>query len=193
MYEKALDRTLSKDLEYHITEKGVKFVESLQFCAHFRSSAPSVENSGCKSISGQKKGEARKISAWQMTKVKSKKEVIRKHKEEKEGIKTNFFQKKKRVVHRGDIVIDCSCNRSNECRCKTTRLCRKTADAASAHTLESLKDAQKLLNIPKSVLGYIFHDTSGQSHGQKLKIQGSIWTKFLRTPTCWPLVGKTVV
>ena len=37
---------------------------------------PSDENSGCKSRSGQRMGEARKVLDCQMTKVKSKKKVI---------------------------------------------------------------------------------------------------------------------
>ena len=66
----------------------------------------------------------------------------------------------------------------------------------------TLKDggAPKLLNIPRSecpytyiyIYEYVFHDTSGQSHGQTLRSRGSSWARFVRTPTCRPLVGKTI-
>ena len=101
--------------------EGVKFVESLQSCAQVHSYAPSNENRGRESRCGQGVRKTRNSPTWQMTKVKSKKEVVQKA--QKEGRTVYFaalmdichlknselnqkFQKKNKghVVLRGDIA-----------------------------------------------------------------------------------------
>ena len=53
-----------------------EFIAALQFGSQVYSYASSSENSSSKSSSGQGMGKLEKISAWNLTKVKSKKEVI---------------------------------------------------------------------------------------------------------------------
>ena len=106
----------------HITAKGMNSMNLLQFCALIHSDASSNENSSCKSSSGERMGKLEKISAWNLTKVKSKKQVI--DEARTSGAKVHFaslmdichlknaeleakHQKYKgRVVFRGDIVKD---------------------------------------------------------------------------------------
>ena len=90
--------------------------------AQIHSYASSNESARCKGSSGKRKGKIQKIPAWQLTKVRNKKEVIAEARNE--GKKVHFssstdlchlknsqlepqFQKYKgRVVLRGDIVKD---------------------------------------------------------------------------------------
>ena len=53
-----------------------KFITALQFGSQIYSYASSHENSGSESSGGQRVGKLEKISAWNLTKVRSKKEVI---------------------------------------------------------------------------------------------------------------------
>ena len=98
------------------------FTATLQFGAQIYSCASSNENSRCKSSSGQGLGKLEKNSAWKLTKVRSKKEVI--DEARTKGAKVHFaspmdichlqnaeletkHQKKRgRVVLQGDTVKD---------------------------------------------------------------------------------------
>ena len=72
---------------------------------------------------------------------------------------------------------------------------RQVADAVPACTQVKMVDAPRVhkfqcLNV--QIFGYVFHETGGPNHGQTLKIWWSSQTKFVRTPTCKPFVGKTI-
>ena len=53
-----------------------EFSDSLQSCSQIHSDASSKENSRCKGSSGKRIGKMEKITAWQPTKVRNKKDVI---------------------------------------------------------------------------------------------------------------------
>ena len=59
------------------------------------------------------------------------------------------------------------------------------ADAVSAYTQVEMEDASRLLRIPKSECPDIWID-------QHWRSSGSSRSTFVRAPTCWSLVGKTV-
>ena len=61
--------------EDHIAGRG-EFITALQFGSQIFSYASSYETSGSESSGGQGMGKLEKISAWNLTKVKSKKQVI---------------------------------------------------------------------------------------------------------------------
>ena len=72
---------------------------------------------------------------------------------------------------------------------------RQEADAVPACTQVKMVDAPRVhkfqcLNV--QMYGYAIHETGGPNHGQTLKIWWSSRTKFVRTPTCKPFVGKTI-
>ena len=69
------------------------------------------------------------------------------------------------------------------------------ADAVPAHTQVKMEDAPRLLQIPVRMSRYM--DTSSTTQLAKIMVRGrrpggSSRTKFVRTPTCCPLVGKTI-
>ena len=102
--------------------KREEFSDSLQSCSQIYSYASSYQNSGSKGSSGKRIGKLEKIPAWQLTKVRNKKEVIDIDEARNKGRNIHFaslmdlchlknsrveprFQKYKgRVVLRGDIV-----------------------------------------------------------------------------------------
>ena len=108
--------------EDHIAGKGDIILQHYNLVQKFYSYASSYENSCSKSSGGQAMGKMEKISAWNLTKVKSKKTVI--DEARTSGAKVHFaslidkchlknaeleakHQKYKgRVVLRGDIVKD---------------------------------------------------------------------------------------
>ena len=108
--------------EDHIAGKRVQFTTTLQFGSQIYSYASSHENPCSKGSSGQGMGKIEKISAWNLTKVRSKKEVI--DEARTKGAKVHFASlmdichlknaeleakhqnHKGRVVLRGDIVKD---------------------------------------------------------------------------------------
>ena len=112
-----IERAVHKHHQDHITEKRDEFCESSQ-----SSYASSDENSRCKGSSAEGMGKLEKILAWQLTKVRNKKEVV--DEARKKGNKVHVaslmnlchlknselepkYQKcKGRVVLRGDIVKD---------------------------------------------------------------------------------------
>ena len=55
-----------------------------------------------------------------------------------------------------------------------------------------LPDCSKFPTRNVQTHGYVFHDTNGQNRGRKWRSRGTSWTKFVWTPICWSLVGKTV-
>ena len=63
-----------------------KFTEPLQFGTQVYSDASSIENSGCEGSSAKRMGKLEKIPAWQLTKVRNKKEVI-----DEQGMKGEKF------------------------------------------------------------------------------------------------------
>ena len=72
----------------------------------------------------------------------------------------------------------------------------QATDAVSAYTQAKMEDAPRLLRIPKSQCPD-FLDTSSTTlmaevSGRHWRSSGSSWTKFIRTPTRWTIVGKTV-
>ena len=105
-----------------LQEKGERLITALQFGSQIYSCASSYENSSSESSGGQGMEKLEKISAWNLTKVRSKKEVIAEAR--MKGAKVHFaslmdichlknaeleakHQKYKgRVVLRGDIVKD---------------------------------------------------------------------------------------
>ena len=105
----------------HLCERN-KFIEPIHFGAEVYSDASSIKNTGCEGCSGKRMGKLEKIPAWQLTKVRSKKEVIEEARNK--GRKVHFaslmdlchlknseleppYQKYQgRVVLRGDIVKD---------------------------------------------------------------------------------------
>ena len=69
------------------------------------------------------------------------------------------------------------------------------ADAVPAHTQVKMEDAPRLLQIPVRMSRYM--DTSSTTQLAKIMVRGrrpsgSSRTKFVRTPTCCRLVGKTI-
>ena len=44
-------------------------------------------------------------------------------------------------------------------------------------------------NQPLQIYGYVFHDINGKILVRHRRSSGSSWTKFVRTPICWTLVG----
>ena len=71
----------------HHCKRG-EFIESLQSCAPNHSDASSIKITGCKSSSGKRMGKLEKVPAWQLTKVRNKKEVIEEARNE--GRKVHF-------------------------------------------------------------------------------------------------------
>ena len=142
-----------------------------------------------------------KISAWNLAKVRSKKEVI--DEARTKGAKVHFAslmdtchmknaeleakhpKYKGRVVRRGDIVKDDSTEQGSSASQMTaakvmdivSRLpgCDgQAADAVSACTQVKMEDAHKLLKIPNrnvQTFGFVYHDTNGQNHGTVWKTQ----------------------
>ena len=117
-----MGQSLPTHCEDHIAGKGDNSLQHCNLVHKFYSYAPSHENSRSKGRSGQGMGKLEKKSAWNLTKVRSKKEVI--DEAGTKGIKVHFaslmdichlknaeleakHQKYKgRVVLRGDIVKD---------------------------------------------------------------------------------------
>ena len=62
--------------EDHVAGKGGQLTATLYFCTQIYSYASSHEDSRSQSSGGQGMGKLEKISAWNLTKVRSKKEVI---------------------------------------------------------------------------------------------------------------------
>ena len=71
-----MEESLPNHHEDHIAGKGIQFTAALQFGTQIYSYAPSHENSSSKGSSEQGMGKLEKISARNLTKVRSKKEVI---------------------------------------------------------------------------------------------------------------------
>ena len=109
--------------EDHNCRKRRQFISALQFGSQFDSYVPSCENSSSESSGGQGMGKnGRKFWVWNLTKVKSKKQVI--HEARTSGatvhfeslmdichlknaeLETKHLKYKGRVVLRGDIVKD---------------------------------------------------------------------------------------
>ena len=109
--------------EYHIAVKGINSLNRCNLVWHIRLlRRPSIKNTACKGGSGERMGKLEKIPAWQLTKVRNKKDVIEEARNK--GRKVHFaslmdlchlknlelepqYQKYKgRVVLRGDIVKD---------------------------------------------------------------------------------------
>ena len=113
-------RTQISSISHHC--KRDEFSDSLQSCSQVHSDASSNENSGCKGNRVKEWEKLKKIPAWQLTKVRNKKEVI--YEARVKGRKVHFaslvdicqlenseleprYQKyKSRVVLWGDIVKD---------------------------------------------------------------------------------------
>ena len=108
-----------------------------------------------------------KISAWNLTKVKSKKEVIDEARTSGATVEAKHQKYKGRVVLRGDIVKDNSgsyavfteqgSSASQMTAAKIMDIISRlpgcdgqAADAVSAYTQVKMEDAHKLLKIPKS-------------------------------------------
>ena len=120
IYEKAFGRNSTQGSWRPYCRESNQIIEPLQSCAQVYSYAKSCENTRCESSSGQRTGKIEKILAWQLTKVRSKIEVI--DEARKEGKTVHFassmdiwhlknseseptFQKYKgRVVLRGNSV-----------------------------------------------------------------------------------------
>ena len=104
-----------------------------------------------------------------------------------------------RVVLRGDIVKDDSgaCAVFTEPGSSASRMTAakgmdvstrlpdgvgQAADAVSAYTQVKMKEAPRLLRIPKSecvqICGGVFHDINGPNLGQTLKIQCLLWNEI---------------
>ena len=127
---------------------------------------PQALITGCKGSSGERIGNIEEKMAWQLTKVRNKKEVIDEGR--KEGCKFILRQKYKgRVVLRGDIVKDDSgsyavfteqgSSASQMTAAKVMDIISRlpgcagqAADAVSAFTQVKMEDASKLLKIPES-------------------------------------------
>ena len=118
-----MGESLPNHHEDHVAGKGNnQFITALQFGSQIYSYASSHENSSSKSSSGQGMGQLEKISAWNLRKVRSRKEVI--DEARTSGAKVHFaslmdmcqlkcaeleakhLKYKGRVVLRGNIVKD---------------------------------------------------------------------------------------
>ena len=115
----------------------------------------------------------------------------------KAELEPKLHKYKGRVVLRGDIVKDDSWSlRSNGCHCKIARLWRTSSwCSVCLHSSKFGGRSQIAQNSQVRMsknYGYVFHDTKGPNRGQTLNIQCSSCAKFVRTHTCWPLVGKTI-
>ena len=72
----------------------------------------------------------------------------------------------------------------------------QASDAVSAFSPVKMEDAPRLLQNSKVRMSR-YMDTSsttlsGQKHEKYEDPSGSSWEKFVRTPTCWSLVGKAI-
>ena len=155
-----------------------------------------------------------KISAWNLTKVRSKKEVI--DEARASGATVHFaslmdichlknaeleskHQKYKgRVVLRGDIVKDDSGSYAvfTEQGSSASHMdiisrlpgCDgQAADAVSAYTQVKMEDAHNLLKFPNrsvQTFGFVCHDTTGQNHGPVWKTQ-SFFLKGICMAILW--------
>ena len=128
-------------------------------------------------------------------------------------LKPKLQKCKGRVALRGDVVEDDSgayavfteqgSSASQMSAAKETDVIARlpdsdgqAADAVSAYTQVKMEDASQVAQISKV---RVSRDMSTSSTTQMAKIlvrhlrsSGSSRTKFVRTPTCWSLVGKTV-
>ena len=100
-----------------------------------------------------------------------------------------------RGSHRTRIVsLADDCCKSNECCCETTRMRWTSSRRIISKHPGKMEDPPRLLKIPKSevqIFVYVFHDVNGPNHEGTLKIQWFLLTKFVRSPTCRPLVRMT--
>ena len=153
-----------------------------------------------------------KISAWNLTKVKSKKQVI--DEARTSGATVHFaslmdichlknaeleakHQKYKgRVVLRGDVVKDnldfmqysLSAAKIMDIISRLPGCDGQAADAVSAYTQVKMEDAHKLLNFPNQsvqTFGFVYHDTNGQNHGPVWKTQS-----FLLSEICMVILSQ---
>ena len=146
-----------------------------------------------------------KFSAWQLTEVRNKNEVIAEARNE--GRKVHFaslldvchlknseleprFQKYKgRVVLRGDIVND-GC-KSNGRYIKACRM-RRTSIRCSIrlHPGQNGRCTFIAKNSKVRIFGYVYQNTNGPNHGPVWKIQSFLWSDICTVIFCQDCYGK---
>ena len=159
-----LESSLPKEHEDHIAGKGYNSMTHYNFGAQIYSYASSDENYGCES---RKKLDT--IAAWQLDKVKSKKEVVLEAQRDKKNVQFATLIGG-RVVLRGDIVEEAFAVFTEQGSSASQMTAAKVmdviarlpncdgeeADAVPAYTQAKMEDAPRLLRIPKSECMSIF-------------------------------------
>ena len=172
--------------------------------------------------------ELEKIPAWNLEKMKSKKDVFSgSTKREREsplccidghlssqkcGVRTKISEKKERssrtsrwyckrrlwsrCTEQGSSVSQMTAAKVMDVIARLPGCAGQPANAVSAYTQVKVEEAPKLLRIPKSECPDIWirlpRHKWPKSWSYTGRPSGPSGTTSVRTPTCWPLVGKTV-
>ena len=217
---KRLEGTLPKDHEDHIAGKGFNTLSPYNIVHKVVPFASSDENSGCESSSGHSMGEFRTVAS-SATAVKNKKQVLLEAQKETRmdichlkyaELDSKLQKYQGRVVLRGDTVKDDSgvCAVFIEQGSSASQMTTAKAMDDNARPLDC--DGKQLTLYPHALKSKwrtlrhfsTFRSQDVQMYGyvsttQVAKVMvehwrpcGSFWAKFVRSPTCWLLVGKTV-
>ena len=189
-------------------------IPPLQSCAQIYAYVPSHEKPACNSRCGQRVREARNMFAWQMTEVKRKREAIQEAQREQRTVlfchadghlssqecevATTLSEIQRRVCTPRCVKDDSGSyavfteqgSSASQMTAKVMDVIAKlpeggrATDAVSACTQVKMKDAPKLVKLPKSA--QIFGDvyTNGQQHGPVWKTQS-----FSRAKSVWSFAG----
>ena len=76
IYVKALGENSTKDHEYRIAENGIQFIESVHLVHKFIPLTRAMKMPNAKAVVDKEWEKVEKLPAWQMTKVRGKKEAI---------------------------------------------------------------------------------------------------------------------
>ena len=200
--------------EDHIAGKGENSLQHCNLVHKFVPMPQAMKIPAAKAAVDKEWEKLEKISAWNLTKVKSKKKVI--DEARTAGATVHFaslmdichlknaeleakHQKYKgRVVLRGDIVKDNEQGSSASLLAAAkvmdiiSRLlgcAGQAGDAVSAYTQVKMEDAPKLLKNSKNrnvqTFGSVYHDTNGQNHGPVWKTQS-----FLLSEICMVILWQ---
>ena len=165
--------------EDHIAGKGENSLQHYYLVHKFFPMPQAMKIPAAKAAVDKEWEKVEKISAWNLTKVKSKKEVI--DEARMKGAKVHFaslmdichlknaeleakHQKYKGpVVLRGDIVKDNSGSYAvfTEQGSSASQMTAAKIDAVSAYTQVKMEDAHKLMKIPNrsvQTFGFVYHD-----------------------------------
>ena len=192
--------------EDHIAGKGENSLQRYNLVHKFIPMPQAMKIPAARAAVGKEWEKLEKISAWNLTKVKSKKQVIDEARTSGATVQFASFmdichlknaeleakhQKYKgRVVLRGDIVKDNSGSYAVFTEQGRLLGCDgQAADAVSANTQVKMEDAHKLFvkfqNRSVQTFGFVYHDTNGQNHGPVWKTQS-----FLLSEICMVILWQ---